>query len=520
VTAAVALSSATGVIVSPNGRAAAATAVLAGLLAAPGIWAPLSGSTYDGGITASAGTFLLHGLVPYRDFWLLYGPLTGIVAALLGFVFGNTIEVLRIAGLALVVLTGLIGFGLVGDRLPSIPRSAIAIVAALIPVYHVGLDLAPWALAMALSLGAIVLVRRTEPRALMLAGVLLGLAMLARQDLGAYAIVAVVIATRSLRPAVGAALVVVPVAIVLVAVVPLDALIEQLIWYPLVGPRLFRGLPAPALTGLLDPGTTINWLLYWPPLLLIGLAVVRWVRTGSIPRTDLAILVLALLCRLQTLGRADLDHDAQAAVPAILLAGYVFAGSASRAGRLALAFGTSAFLLLAALPLVWLVSPPDPYDVALTEAVANVQARTTWDEPIFAGEIRNRHALLNPLLAYYLADRPSGVRDTMYNPGVTTTERTQQRMVDDLRSARVRYLILDVRWADCYETSNLSAEPGATVLDAAIRQDYRVMADYGAIVIMGPRGGPFDIVAPTAWADPAPPPDHDPFVCERSARQP
>jgi hypothetical protein len=28
---------------------------------------------YDAGISASAGTFILHGLVPYRDFWMLYG---------------------------------------------------------------------------------------------------------------------------------------------------------------------------------------------------------------------------------------------------------------------------------------------------------------------------------------------------------------------------------------------------------------------------------------------------------------
>src|SRR5262245_25472546 len=39
-------------------------------------------STFDGGIAASAATFTLHGLLPYRDYWLLYGPLSGLVLAL------------------------------------------------------------------------------------------------------------------------------------------------------------------------------------------------------------------------------------------------------------------------------------------------------------------------------------------------------------------------------------------------------------------------------------------------------
>ncbi len=42
--------------------------------------APLS--TYDGGISAAAATFTLHGLLPYRDYWLLYGPLSGFLLAI------------------------------------------------------------------------------------------------------------------------------------------------------------------------------------------------------------------------------------------------------------------------------------------------------------------------------------------------------------------------------------------------------------------------------------------------------
>ena len=274
---------------------------------------------------------------------------------------------------------------------------------------------------------------------LIVAGVMVGFASLARLDVGAYSMIAIVVTARSWRPLLGGVVVVAPVALVLVLAVPVGSLIEQLVWYPIVGPRLYRAIPGPALTALMEPGRTLEWLLYWSPVVLIILAVGRRMRSGSIPRADLALLILAILCRLQTLGRADAAHEVQAAVPAILLAAYLFSGSPSRLGRFAIATGAAVFIALAALPLVWLVLPADPYDGALRAAVAGTsRANSAEDEPIFAGEVRNDHALLNPLIAYYLADRPPGVRDTMYNPGVTTTEQTQRRMVEDLRRHAVR----------------------------------------------------------------------------------
>lgn len=206
--------------------------------------------------------------------------------------------------------------------------------------------------------------------------------------------------------------------------------------------------------------------------------------------------------------------------PAILLAAYVVAGPVRGMRRLALAGASSVMIALAALPLVWFVTPADPYERALGAAIGLIRSQTSPQEPIFAGETRNRHMLLNPLLAYYLADRPPGVRDTMYNPGVTTTDATQRRIVDDLRANDVRYLILDARFADCYETSNDSRFAGSTILDAAIEQDYRVVADMAALVIMARRDVTSDIVAPTVWVDPAPPPSDGILVCDRSDQQP
>ena len=236
---------------------------------------------------------------------------------------------------------------------------------------------------------------------------MVGLASLARLDVGAYSLIAIVVTARSWRPLLGGVVVVAPVALVLVLAVPVGSLVEQLVWYPIVGPRLYRAIPGPALTALMEPGRTLGWLLYWSPVVLIILAVGRRMRSGSIPRADLALLILAILCRLQTLGRADTVHDAEALVPAMLLAAFVLSGrGVIRVGRFAIAAAAAVFIALAALPVVWLTQPADPYDAALRAAVSYVRENSGPDEPIFAGEVRNNHALLNPLIAYYLADRP------------------------------------------------------------------------------------------------------------------
>jgi hypothetical protein len=64
---------------------------------------------YDAGISASTGTFILHGLVPYRDFWILYGPLTGYLAALVGLLFPPSVTIVQLVGLALVASQAVAG---------------------------------------------------------------------------------------------------------------------------------------------------------------------------------------------------------------------------------------------------------------------------------------------------------------------------------------------------------------------------------------------------------------------------
>lgn len=477
-----------------------AAAFLAVLLAAPMMQAPLS--VFDGGIAASAGTFILHGRLPYRDFWLLYGPLTAYLAAALTLVFGANVTVLRLAGIGLMASTALLGYRIVQDRAPGIAGTLLAATAAAVGARWTGVDLWPWALGMTLVLAAILVARRGTRRSLEIAGLILGLAVLARQDLGVYGLLAVVISARTWRPLAGAAVVVVPAAVLFILLTPIGVLWQQLVWYPLVGPREFRGLPGPALLSPLDPGKTLAWLLYWPPLVVIGLALVRLWQDRSIPVTYGALLILAILCRFQTLGRADEGHSVEAITPVILLLAFALSRPHRGFERVGLSVGAGLLVALSALPFTTLGAPADPYDAALMTAVGIVRSQTAPGEPIFVGEVHNLHTLLNPLLAYYLADRPAGVSDTMYNPGVTNTAATQTQMVAELRANRVRFLILDVRFADCFEPANASREAGPPILDQEIDRAYAVVANLGTVVVMGRRGDVAPANAPPLSVEP------------------
>lgn len=496
-------------------------ALAAGVVAAPGLAAPIDKSSlYDGGITSSAAAFIQHGQVPYRDFWLLYGPLTGYLAAAMTAILGAHVLVMRLAGLILVASTAAVGYHLIRVRAPGIRGGFIAVAAATIPAVWLGLDLAPWQLSMALALLALDVGLRGSPRSLLIAGGIVGIAALSRLDLGAYTLIAVVVQTRSLRPAVGAAAVFAPVALVFVVLVPVQMLWQQLIWYPLAGPQIFRTVPGPTPLGFLTGESPISWAVYYVPVLMILGAIARRLLTGTIALPFVGLTALALLCRLQTVGRADGAHAAQAFGVGLLLAAYVIGEPSTFPRRLAAAVPAAFLCLIALLPVGWLGTPPSDYDRAVSEAVSIIQARTSPDEPIFVGEVTNARVYLNPMIVYFLADRPAGVFDTMYNPGVTTTAATQQRMADDLASRHVRYLVLDRVFSGCYETGNASAQPGSTVLDEAIARDYEVVADLGAIVIMASRDSHAAPVATAVWVDPGVGPVLGGVTCDKQRTGP
>ena len=352
--------------------------------------------------------------------------------------------------------------------------------ACLMPLF-LGLALSAWSLGLVLALAGLYLLFETSTRP-WLAGFVLGLAFLTRLDVGAYALLAAMAGRNRVQVAGGFILPVAPIAVLLLTTTPAPWLFEQLIWFPLVGQRQFRALSsADAFLG-----SGFAWLLLLPTAIIPRLATVaaagRIVAVRPRPRSLVALFVFAALCQLQTLARQDLAHQAQAALPAILLLGWWF-----RAGRLtrprlgALAAVTTACIVVALLGFGWIVIGHDEaYDSALLRGTAIVRRETGRDEPIFVGLTSHRYTVVNPLIAYYLADRRAGTRYTLFNPGITNTAPVQGAMASELAASGTRYLLLDRAYADFRE----SVAPGATVLDEFIARSFIVRCDLGAIVVM------------------------------------
>jgi hypothetical protein len=475
---------------------AVAVAAIAMLVVAPMLLAPFN--SFDGGITASSATFGLHGLLPYRDFWLLYGPLSGWLTAIPLAVFGPSVLLLRLLGLATLGIQAALGYAFLRRRADHL-ASAVISIATVVPMGALlGLEISAWNVALILVLGALVIRDRErlpgDGRSSLIAGLLLGGAFLARLDVGGYALLSMLLLPGRRFLVIGFALVALPFGLLVLATTPIGDAYEQLVWYPLVGPREFRGLPAPTLDDLIS--IIVVGSIFLLPRVAIALSAIRlvvarrsWAREAAVG----ALTVFAALCQLQTQGRADAWHYAQASAPGLLLLGTVWGWSVPsrpswRAVRLAAIGAASLTFILASIGLGLIRAPATEADRDLVAAVRTIRAATTRDEPIFVGLTSNRFTFSNPLLAYYLADRRAGVRVTMYNPGVTNTDRVQDEMVASLDRSGTRLLLLDRSLAEHTESGNASAIPGSTILDDAIGRSFEVACEYGETLVYARRG--------------------------------
>lgn len=454
-------------------------------LCAPALLVPY-GNGFDEGLALSAGTFIEHGLVPYRDFYWIYGPASGYLVAALMSLLGNSVEAFRVVWLIVAAVQALVAFQLIVRWTNPLAAMVLAVSGATLPVYLVGPGVSAWAFAMLVATTALLVAAiRSTPGWRVIAGLLIGMACLFRLDLGAYAAIAVLIAYRDLRLAFGAAIVTVPAALIALIAVPLDSLWSQAIWYPLVGLRQFRSFPLP------NPFEAMSLIegyfqasVHFGGILVVA-AAWGWLLSHR-SKPVLALTVFATLAQLQALGRADLPHAAQAFTPAILLVSLWIPLAWNQARWRAIVAAVLCAPLLTLPPIGGILVAMDrpTWDESLDQAVAYTVANTRSSDPIFVGLTENRYTLVNPMLAYFLADRAPATRFTMYNPGVTNTDSSQREMVDDLRRTRTAVLILDRMWSQRFEESNDSRIAGSTILDMFIADNYEIALHSDEIVVM------------------------------------
>jgi hypothetical protein len=450
-------------------------------------------SPYDGGLVASGGTFISHGQLPYRDFWWLYGPLGPFLMAIASSIAGPTVLLVRLLGLLAIAVAAALAYVIVARRAVLVLALALIVGGSTSAAFVLGCDLTAWSLAIPLVLAAFVLIDRGR---IATAGLFLGLAFLARLDVGAYGLLAALAVMPRIRLLAGFAAAALPIAGFEGLTTPLADLIQQVIWFPLFGTRIYRAVPAPGFGDFFDFLLFLTLVL--GPKIGIGLAAIAALRRREAPGAIVALILFGALTQLQTVGRADYYHQATAAFIGFAILAMAWTPPRRQdppAPGPAHVLNLATFALVTVLALSsmlfgslsWLRierGAVSPAEANLVAAIRTVKANTTTTEPIFVGLTSHRFTILNAMLVYYLADRPAGTWGTMFNPGITNTEPAQRRMVDELDRHGTRLLVLDDHNAEAFEITNESATPGSTVLDEYIAASYHVVCRFGTFAVL------------------------------------
>jgi hypothetical protein len=458
-------------------RDAVAVGLIASIGAAPNLFvAPI---VYDAGIAASAATFMLHGQFPYRDFWFLYGPGAGLLVAFPTWVFGPSMLLLRLLGLFVFFAQAAIGYWILRRSVAHFPAALVAVSAVAPAALLLGLEPSAWGVSTTLVFLALA-IRISDSRRVLLSGVVLGFAFVTRLDVGAYGLIALLVFRDRTRLLLGFLSIAAPFVALMVARAPIQSLFEQLIWYPLIGQRIYRTFTSP---DLFERDTL---LISLPLAILPRIGILASVvRAGYFRKVDWAtgLMLFAALSQLQTQARADFPHMAQAAPAGFLLLG-IWAAGRPRSTRLVLVGAACAFSISVCALGVAIARQADDLSADLLSATATLASNTRTDEAVFVGLSENRYTVVNPLLAYYLADRRAAVRVAMYNPGITNSERVQREMTDQLEADETPLLLLETAPAQAFENENESHIPGSTTLDTYIDSHYEIACTFGTFSVL------------------------------------
>lgn len=468
-------------------------------------------SSYDDGVAAEGARLVLHGKVPYSDFWTIYSPGSFYANALGLAVLGERLISIRALGLLQAILQALLVYGI----LRRTARAAWAMVAsgalflALMP-----LGALTWwfTIAMAAAYCLARAIEQPESRWTYACGLGIGIAALFRQDVGAYLALAALLLiyaaahgssrerTAPVLRALGATA-----AMIVAAVAYLSAkgalvpMIEQAVRFAIVEYPGSRPTPYPIpwrevlVIGSYSAPVSISMLyqLYgfylMPAILLVigGLSVHRKAKEGGDRRevvaTSLIWLALAmfLMVRVRPSGARILMS---AALSGIAMAGLVTSRNrAVRTGAAAgLVLSLAAFIPFGAYTIwaqrsyatsaisgrgrVYAAKGPSEY---LSVVSSRIRALTSPSEKILAGA---------PII-YFLSDRDPVTRDYEPHPRMTDTAYTQHDIIRDIEKNHMRFFVRSREWGmDSYFTIEPTNQP--RILIDYIERNYKVREDY------------------------------------------
>ncbi len=437
-------------------------------------------SSYDDGVAAEGARLVLHGAVPYRDFWTLYAPGSFYVNALAFLVFGESMAAIRLCMLTFGAVHAVIFYAIV-SRVPTNNVARLGSLTVFLALVPLGANQTYWmAAATACAYFIIRFVEQPLPRWRTLAGLFAGLTLLFRQDAGAYttlALVGCLLLTaggdmRSRLKQAGKGLLaamVLPAAMAVYLGVnqALGAMVDSAVLFPaLVFPKV-RPLPYPLPWSellVIDRHWAPMWIalpyqlfgFYLLPLALLVLAVVsvrRAIESGDRREMLTAVLfglafALILMLRVRPAG---IRLVGAASIAAVAFA--VASAHKDRLLRIGGAAGVVASIVAFAPFAVYTTWAQRDYAPVIIPGRGGIRAASGHAEAIAiaARDIRemtrpDEKILCGTPALHFLADRGSPTRFYEPHPGVTDTPSVQREIIGDMESNRVRYFVRSLEW--------------------------------------------------------------------------
>lgn len=455
---------------------------------------------YDEGLILTGGWQVSLGLVPYRDFYNIYGPGQDVMLGALFLFFGKSLEVARLYDLCIQLAIVLIFWAFLRRHLSCFIRFVahfsfvcwlVRFGSILYPVYPVLLChlAALWVLSASCGIGF-------TGRRYFAAGMFAGVAVLFRHDIGTlFAGLLFVLlwwktftprnSSSPFCPPLSFALGVLPLPLIvygsLAVVVPLPLLWFQLVQLPFCVFPAYRCLPYPSWKALVaSPHAIIPFYLFPFVLLVsIGLVLAYVIQRRCLDDRQRAIMLLLLLSLAglpQALGRSDFPHLISLALPAI---GVFFLVLPACKGSFLLAF---AFLCYSVAdvwhPVVNHAIFPSTFDAAIPKEVVALRevVKNCPSGPIFVGNRMHNRLVVNQPGLYFFLDRLPGTFYFHFDPGVVTTAPVQEIITHDMEINKVNTIVL---WDEPphNEPNRSSEDSQVRILDSFIRSNNCLFAD-------------------------------------------
>ena len=115
--------------------------------------------------------------------------------------------------------------------------------------------------------------------------------------------------------------------------------------------------------------------------------------------------------------------------------------------------------------------------------LVNTLQKTGETHPIFIGCTRHDRVFVNPIMIYFLADRPSGTYFHHFDPGITTTADIQKLIVQDLQMNKVTTIVISDKTLP--DEPNLGSQSSNVyILDKFIAEQFRTTDKFGLVQVM------------------------------------